>query len=263
MSDEFFDFGIGEGDDKVGQKITRFSAEKRTYRLGFADWAALDEKDMDKCLAAMLEAMTAEDEMNPPTPRFTGAPRHYMKGVGYFLHKGPEYAEIAGGAPKTYVGTIIIEWNSDAEGNVTKDSLKRLPLLHPWIVPKDKYQTIAASHRQFPFGEHDLMVTCTDPSFQKMTFLPARSSLFRTMLERALGKGKAEGKPDARAREICVHIIETARTIRMQLRGFIARDMSLKEIREKLGGAEESPVAGGVPAADGQVDDILDDILED
>lgn len=278
MSDEFFEFGIGQNDEKVGKKITRFSAEKRTYRIGFVYWDGLLKDDLDECMKTMLKAMTTEDETNPATPKFIGAPRHYKPGVGYFLAKGPEYAEIAGEPSKTYVATIIVVWPSDQKGTVSKESLARLPDLHPWVFSKDKYQPISAAHLQFPFGDHDLMVTCTDTQYQKMTFLPAKASLLRGLMERALGdeimqkefektvKGDPR-PPDKKARETVEYILHTAREIQGKLRDYIARDLSIQQIREKLGG-ESSPVGGGgagggAPMADEEVDGLLGDILED
>lgn len=276
MSEEFFEFGIGEGDEKVGKKIVRFSAEKRTYRLGFSYWDGLGKDDLDECMKALLKAMTTEDETSPATPKFIGAARHYKPGVGYFLAKGPEYAEIAGEPPKTYVATIIIAWPSDQNGNVTKESLGRLPDLYPWVFSKDKYQPISAAHNQFPFGDHDLMVTCTDTQYQKMTFLPAKASLFRSFIERALGDEVLQevfGKeikgdprpPDKRSREVVEYIVDVSREIKGKLRDYIARDLSLQAIREKLGN-ESSPVSGSggsAPMADEEVDGLLGDILED
>lgn len=272
----FFEFGIGQNDDKVGKKITRFSAEKRAYRIGFAYWISEAPDDLDECLKALLKAMTSEDETEPATPKFIGAPRHYVQGVGYFLHKGAEYAELAGGPPKTYVSSVIIVWPTDNEGNVSKESLTRFPDLHPWVFSKDKYQPISAAHRQFPFGDHDLIATCTDAQYQKMTFLPAKASLFRTMIERALGDkvvAKEFGKeikgdprpPDKRSREVIEHILMVSREIEADLRNFIARDMSIDQIREKLGKGVAGPTGGGAsaPMADEEVDGLLGDILEE
>lgn len=275
MSDEaYFEFGIGQNDDKVGKKITRFSAEKRTYRLGFSFWEGLEGDNLDDVMKTLLKKMTSEDETSPVTPKFVGAARHYKAGVGYFLAKGPEYAEIAGEAAKTYVATIVISWPCDPKGVVTKESLSRFPDLHPWVFSKDKYAPISAAHSQFPFGDHDLMVTCTDTQYQKMTFLPAKASLFRSFMERALGDKVMEevfGKtikgepraPDKRSREVVEYVITVSREIKAGIRDQIARDLSLAQIREKLGG-DSSPVSGGggAPMADEEVDGLLGDILE-
>lgn len=275
MSDDaFFEFGIGQNDDKVGKKVTRFSAEKRTYRIGFSHWEGVDNENVDEAMKQLLKAMTTEDEAAPATPKFIGAPRHYKPGVGYFLHKGPEYSEISGEPPKTYVATIIIVWPTDPQGNVTKESLSRMPDLHPWVMSKDKYQPISAAHRQWPFGDHDLMATCTDTQYQKMDFLPAKTSLFRSLIERALGDAvleetfgiKCKGDPrapDKRSREVIEHILAMTREIKADLRNFIARDMTLDQIRERLGQQTASPTGVTAPAADTEIDGLLGDILEE
>jgi hypothetical protein len=278
MSDVVFEFGIGEGDEAIGTKITRWSAEKRKYRLGFANWPSLpNEASLDEAMLALLKDMMSEDETKPSTPKFVGCPRHYKPGVGYFVRKGPEYDQFTSDPPKTYVGTIIIQWASDENANVTAEHMKKLPTLAPWVFPKSKYQDISAAHITFPFGEHDLIVNCTDQQYQKMTFLPAKNSLFQMMLKRALGDEVVEKelglrpkgdprKPDPRAREICQFVIDRAREIyNKPLQSYVATDMSLDDIREKLGG-ESSPVSGGggsVSAAEqAEVDGLLDEILD-
>ena len=118
-----------------------------------------------------------------------------------------------------------------------------MPDLYPWVMSKDKYQPISAAHRQWPFGDHDLMATCTDTQYQKMDFLPAKTSLFRSLIERALGDAvlKEEfGKeikgdpraPDQRSREVIDHILTITREIGVDLRNYIARDMTLDQIRD-------------------------------
>jgi len=279
MSDVVFEFGIGEGDETIGTKISRWSAEKRKYRVGFANWPSLpQEEPLEGSMISLLKDMTSEDEMQPSTPKFVGCPRHYKPGVGYFVRKGPEYDQFTSDAAKTYVGTIIIQWASDENGNVTTEHMKKMPTLAPWVFPKSKYQDVSAAHLQFPFGEHDLIVNCTDQQYQKMTFLPAKNSLFQLMLRRALGDEVVEKnfgikpkgdprKPDDRARDICQVVIDTAREIyHKPLQSYVALDMSLDDIREKLGG-ESSPVSGGggggVSAAEqAEVDGLLDEILE-
>lgn len=279
MANDVMEFGIGEDDERIGSTSKKWSAEKRTYRLGFANWASVKDnhKALEESLKALLKDMTSTDEMSPVTPKFIGAQRYYKPGVGYVLHKGPEYSDLFGESPKTYVATIIIEWPSDEKGNVTKDHMARLPKVVPWVFAKGRYQEIAAAHGQFPFGDHDLMVNCTDPQYQKMTFLPAKASLFRMFIQRALGDEVLEKEfgmtikgdkkaPDKKAQEICQYILDTAKQVLRDLPDQIGKDLSIADIRQKLSGGSGSPVGGrnSAESAEDQqeIDNLLGDILE-
>ena len=114
----------------------------------------------------------------------------------------------------------------------------------------DKYENIKQVNVEYPLNLQDLKVTCTDTQYQKVTFLPARENLFARLVE----GGKAG------------EIISQCQTVAANLSQELARDLSLDQIREKLGkGGAPSPVSGGgvKNSGDPNFDDLLGDVLKD
>lgn len=229
MATEVAEFGFGENDDIAAGKTEKFKGETgKTARISFAYWKTVDGK-LD---------LTAK------SPVFIGGKRHYVAGVGYFLNKGPEYTKIAGAPPKTSVATVIVQWPTDAEGQLAKDRIKDFKVL-PWIFAGDKYDALKRIHGQFGFGSHDVLATCTDSGFQKMTFAPCTDSMLKTFLASKAGDSLTQ------------KILKVASELSTEF----ARDLSIDQIREKLGGSASSP--GGAAVSEEDVNNILNDILVD
>lgn len=235
-NDGFMDFTFDEGDDKIGKKAKRFKGkEGESYRVSFV-WLPEDSDGN----------INAEGNI-----RFTGCERHYMNGVGYFLHKGPEYAKIAGGPPKQAVATIIVVWPTDKKGRLNTEAFSRGEgyQVMSWVFSADRYDQLRRRNEEFPLGSHDITLACTDTQYQKMDVSPCKDSLFRKLWESDKEKAKA----------IAATIIDEVRDIAKNLRNDIARDLSLDQIREKLGGSNATAVTG---AAAGDVDGLLDNLLD-
>jgi hypothetical protein len=234
MSDDGFkDFSFGSGDKDIGKKSQRFKGkEGETYRVSFV-WVGKDEEDNDVC-------------------RFTGCERHYVQGVGYFLHKGPEYARIAGGPPKQAVATILVVWPTDKNGRLNKDAFGRGEgwEVKPWVFSAERYEQLARRNEQFPLHEFDLTLACTDSQYQKMDLSPCRESLFAKLAE-------ADNEKSTNILKAITAEVEKAEK---GIRDDMARDVSLDKIREKLGGSSATPASGG--AAE-NVDGLLDNLLDD
>ena len=122
----------------------------------------------------------------------------------------------------------------------------------PWIMSTDKYRAVEARHKEFPLGCHDMTLACTDSQYQKIDISPCKEGLFRKLLE----------KNPSRAKQI----IDAAAAVASTLSRDIAQDLSLDQIREKLGkGGGASPVGGGggpVASNSADFDGMLDDILK-
>jgi len=236
-SDGFIEFGFGENDDRVGgQKFERFKGkEGETYRVSFVWWPTL--------------ADGTNPDLNAKTPRFIGAKRLYIPGVGYVLDKGPEYGQF--GQSKLNVATIIAIWPTNRKGELDRGRFASGDVeIKPWIFAKDKYEQLKRRHDEFPFGSYDLTIACTDTQYQKMDLSPCRESLFRKVIESDKMKGMADG------------IVAQVNSIAANLQDILARDVSIEKIREKLGGA---PVSSGGGSAGGgantaAIDDLLDDV---
>lgn len=244
------EFGFGQNDDGFGGKVRRFKAKKdERYRVSFAWWAG--SEDCNPIMTAL------GDDAPAPSPRLLGANRFYIPGVGYFQDKGPEYQKIAGSATpgKMYAGTLIVVWPIDERGNVKKAEFAegKFQVL-PWIFSKDKYDTIAQNHNQFPLGMHDLSLLCTDDNFQKMTFTPCRENLLAMLRQK---------QPEAAKR-----LLEQVRDLIPLLPNEIAQDLTLDEIRTRMAKANgaapakfDVPAGGSRPAVSAPAAADFDDLL--
>lgn len=238
MSQAFAEFGFGEGDDKLGSKSKRFKAkEGEKYRVSFVWWPGME---------------TGKPNMDAATPKFIGCKRLYLQGVGYFIDKGPEYVKIAGAPSKMQVATLICKWPTDQNGALDKGRFQSGEFaVMPWIISIDKYRNIEQNHREFPLGQHDLSLACTDTQYQKITISPCRENLFRKLYE----KDAAKAGP----------IIEATKVAITEITGELAQDLTIEQIRERLGrqgGGSNPGGGGGIAASDSkQFDSMLDDIL--
>lgn len=233
----YAEFGFGAGDDNLSGKTKRFKAkEGEKYRVSFVWWPGMED---------------GKPNLDAPTPKFIGCKRLYLQGVGYFIDKGPEYVKIAGGSPsKMQVATLICKWPTDTAGNLDKARFQNGEFsVMPWIFSTDKYRNIEQNHREFPLGQHDLTIACTDTQYQKMTLSPCRESLFRKLAE------KDKAGP----------IIEAVKNLMGSINTELAQDLTIDQIRERLGraGGGGGPVAGGgvAPSNSADFDNMLDDIL--
>lgn len=234
MSDGFQEFGFGSGDENVGLKSKRFKGkEGETYRVSFV-W--LGKKDGGEYV------------------RFVGCMRHYVPNVGYFLHNGPEFSRIAGGPPKQTVATILCVWPTTRNGKINKEAFRNGEGIEvkPWVFSAERYDQLRRRNEEFPLNEFDLTIACTDTQYQKMDLSPCRESLFRTLLANNSEKGKS----------ILAEITAAVKDIETSIEVDMAREMTLAQIREKLGGATASPASGGGGAVE-NVDGLLDNLLDD
>jgi hypothetical protein len=247
MSDGFLDFSMDSGDDTIGKKSTRFKAESdRTYRVTFC-WFSVHGADGWDDNAAFNKDGT----LNPDaTIRYTGCERIYKPGVGYFLYKGPAYAQF--GTPKQNIATILVVWPTDKDGDLDATSFKAGKgwKVQPWVFSGDKYNTIKKSNKRFPLLGHDLAMSCTDAQYQKMTFSPEGENLLQKMLE--------SDKPEIKA--TLAKILSDIKSVAANINRDLARDLTVDQIKEALGEEVDSPT-GGSNHASQNVDDLLDGVL--
>lgn len=238
----FQQFGFNDNDNAVGKKGKRFKMDKNeTARISFVWWPGLDD---------------GKPDLDAKTPKFTGANRHFMKGVGYFINKGPEYTKIAGEAPKMRIATIIVKWPMRSTGKLDTEAISEGSFeVLPWVFDEGKYDKIKPIHGEWPLGTHDLKVHCESAQYQEMSFSPCRDSVLRKLMEKV-------------DNPLTAKIIEQAQAIGGRIRDEIGRDMSLEAIRDKLagggggagGGGSSSPVVD--PQSSEEIDDALDKLLE-
>jgi len=238
----FQQFGFGQNDQGVGRKGKRLKMDKNEVcRISFIWWPGIDTGKLD---------------LDAPTPGFVGAPRHYLKGVGYFINKGPEFTKIAGEAAKMRINTLVVKWPTNSVGKLDAAAIAegQFEVLN-WVFDEGKYDEIKPIHAEWPLGSHDLKIKCTDAGYQKMSFSPCRDSVLR----------KFYSKDPASA--LMKAVIDAAQKLLPDVENEIGRNMTIDQIREKLGGGGGGGGGGSAPVSDvvatEEMDDALDDLLED
>lgn len=235
----FRQFGFGEDDANVGKKGKRFKMDKgEEARISFLWWPGLEK---------------GEPNLSAATPKFTGGPRHYMKGVGYFMNLGPEFTKIAGEPPKMRINTLIVKWPLKAGGKLDAEAIGNghFDVLY-WVFDEGKYDEIKPIHNDWHLGAHDLKIKCSDAQFQKMSFSPTKDSVLAKLAE----------KPDS---PMWQNLLKQAQDMLVGIEEEVGRNMTIDQIREKLagGGGGANAAAAVAGAASEDMDEALDKFLED
>ena len=146
------DVGIEVGD--IGMKVSRVPIEK--YKA----------------------SASKVDRIGFITQKVIPVKYHYIDGVGSILCTGGKCCELEGNPTIRYLFPIV-EYQTDADGNVTggKVSLKMLS------AGEDLYKSIQTINKgsmaQGGIDHVDLLVTCTDEHYQKITLVQAGPALWR------------------------------------------------------------------------------------
>jgi len=241
MSDSFgyVDLTFGENDEQLGAAIKRFKAKGgENYRMSLAWW------EIDASGALIMEG----------TPKFKAAMRHYFPGIGYVLHKGPEFTKLSGDEPRVAIATVVILWPTDRDGQLDEAKFKaHQGEVMIWAISREKYnqlKRIAANG--FPFSEFDLSVSCTDTQYQKMSFTPIAGGLLKKIME----------STNPKIKEWAAKIIGLLKEAGDKVASELAKDLTLQQLRERLQGGDGGPVSATGAVATEDVDNMIDDILE-
>lgn len=257
MSDGFLDFSVGENDDKIGKKSKKFSLEDgRTYRVSFA-WLSVPVKNASgETTGWNDEAAWQNGKLNPEAQvRFTGCERIYKQGVGFFLYKGPAYAQF--GQPKQYVATVLVVWPTDKDGDIDQSAFVAGKgwAVQPWIFSTDKYASIKKSHKRSPLTKCDMALECPagGAQYQKVNFIAETDNLLMKLSE--------SSKPEFKA--VVAKILADVRAVSENIHREMARDLTVDQIREALGESVDTPTGSSSnnSHASKNVDDLLGDIL--
>lgn len=217
--------------------FARFKGKKgESYRLSFAWWPMGED---------------GKPNLAAKKPRFIGGKRIYIPNVGYALYKGPEYNGFGDRDPKLAIGTIVIVWPTDKSGNVDQARLMAGGYtVASWVFSEQRYKVLETQWRDWPANEHDITALCEDDQFQKMTFSPLKNNLLKQILTN--DKSKA----------IAADIVAKIKSVEARLANEVAKDLTVDEIKLKLGKGGQSPVAAP-SGMSSQVDDMLGSILDD
>jgi len=239
----FKGFTFGKNDEHVGKKGDRWKGETgNTYRFTFIMWPGLED---------------GKPDLDAEGPDFRGAMTHYIEKVGYIVNQGPEYTKLAGSPPRSRIGTAIIVWPTDKDGNIIPEKVSAGECdVKAWLFSDDKYKSLKMNHKEFHFGSHDVTVVCSDTQYQKLTFSPCKENLFRKFFDSDTPKGK----------EISAKILKDAQEVAANINNEIGREMTLDQVRQKIsGGGGSGPATTGSPdmAVTGDIDDLVGGILDD
>ncbi len=226
--------GFGQNDSAVTRKNSNFKGETgKKYRLSFVWWNTDDEGNPD---------------FSNASPNMVAKNRVYVKGAGYIIPKGNEFNDLAGSAPRPAIATVVAKWPLDRSGNLDKNAVKNGEVeVLTWIFSKDKYADLKDQHMEFHLGEHDILVTCKDTNFQKMSFSAKKGNIYRTLLE--------GGKP------VATQVKEQAESLAANIYDAIGRTMTVDQVKEKLGMETSAPTISNDVVGD--LDDALDDALDE
>lgn len=227
----FSDFTFDEGDRKLSNNTKRLKFKNgETVRISFAWFPTNDNGDYD------LSA----------NPRFRGGNRIWVNGVGYVVASSPEVAKIAGATPKMTVATVVVVWPTDKNGTIDKARMKNGECdVIPWVFSKRKYSELKAVASEWPLGEHDLKITCTEEQYQQTTLTNCREN-FLNKLQAAGGSTFGE-------------IMERVESVANDLNSFIGNEYTVDQLKEKMGMATSSSTTESTTE---EVDDLIDNMLD-
>lgn len=250
MSSGMVEFGFGQNDAGVGDKGSRFKpVGGQVYRVSFASWPLKADGTLN------LDAVS---------PLFLGGPRCWVDNVGNVLNPSPEVEKLSKDPTKTAYGTLLVIWPTDSEGNLDKAKIARgdMPRIMPWTFAGDKYPLLKTCHSNFPLGKFDVLMSCEASQYKRLSFASCNSGLLRSILDNP--------KQTEWAAKLTESIIKKMPLVAAE----IGREMTIEQVRAKLGGAP-SPnqnnggngasfggVAQQVGSSASDIDDLLDGMLE-
>lgn len=122
-----------------------------------------------------------------------GARVHFQQGIGYFQCLSTYQKQMVGGskievcthraaccvhgnAPRKRFVTPLIQYNTQPNGQL-------LPqfgyALKGWVYSDDKFIMMRTIHGEHPLLDHDLLITCTEEGYQKLTIAACREALWK------------------------------------------------------------------------------------
>lgn len=225
-------FGFGENDRGMSASKARLKMEKnQKARISFIYWQGLETGD------PLLEG----------SPRFVHGKRHFKQNVGYVLNQGPEYTKLLGDDPKVRINTIVVKWPILADGKVDAENLAAAEVMY-WVMDAGKYEELKTMHGDFPLSNSDVLVTCTDSTFQKLTLAVRAESVLQKLLAASATKPSMRNLLDG--------IFDQARAMIPGLKAQIGQTLTIAQIREKLGMGSVGGGSAGTSASEDMEADL-------
>lgn len=90
------------------------------------------------------------------------------------------------GAPTQKFAMVVFHYTADKAGEIT-DSTKCQGVLKIWLLTESRYQELSGIHKQWPLldggfdrPQHDLLITCTEEQYQRMTIKPTATAHWKS-----------------------------------------------------------------------------------
>jgi hypothetical protein len=188
-----------------------------------------------------------------------GARVHFKPGIGYLQCLSKWTSQIVAGAkldvcvkraaccvhcdsPRKRFITPIVQYATQPNGQLTPTFGYGLKA---FLYSDDKYIAMRGIHSEFSLLDHDLLVTCTEEQYQKLTMAPCKQALW-----------KSEKLPKELREEIKLWVDSQ----RPKMGRMLGKKLNENELLVKLGIATpQATVAAGVDAPMVDVKGLLDD----
>ncbi len=222
-------FDQGDRDlDASGDRIKFESG--RSYRLSFVIFPPTPEKRPD---------------FKQP-PRWWQAERYWNSHIKQYVVYDDTHRRFLSGTDKARhsAATIVIQWPTDQKGKLDPSRIETDSKVGYVLLDKDKYANIKALQDEFPLGDNDLMVTCTDTNFQKITVRNTKGNMFEQLVT------KAASEPGGAAARIVGGMLDRIKRLAQKLNnGEIAHKLTAAEVDAKIRGAAAGGRGGAAGAA--------------
>ena len=138
---------------------------------------------------ALLMPLDPPPGRSEPVPFVPWGRTHFTSETNYFMCHS-DYGKVGGlevcnrsapccqalGAPKKRFAVMVLHYQTDQNGNLTKPYAYKLKV---WKFGEERYRSIKATNKEFPLHAHDLKLTCEDTQYQKMTLTACKESIWR------------------------------------------------------------------------------------
>lgn len=152
------------------------------------------------------------------------------------------------GEPEQRFGVLLFHYLTDDKGELIEPE-KLKGKIKTWVWSETRYEELTNMNRQWPLldggfdaKQVDLIIRCTESTFQRMGFTPTPTAHWKTKKQWY----------DA--------IVGKAEKAKPKLKMALGKQLSDQEIMALLGGGNVSPTKGGDSAGDVDLSDVVDDI---
>lgn len=151
------------------------------------------------------------------------------------------------GEPAQKFGMVLFQYKTEDNGDLF-DVSKCQGKPKPWVISESRYEELSNIHKNFPLmdggwgeAQHDLLLTCTEENFQRMTFSPAKDSHWKKSEKwyEALKKVELKAKD--------------------KLKLAMGREMTDAEIMDLMGASGPSQTGGVENSSDIDLSDVIDE----